>query len=471
MEDGRELLIAWLHDPPDKALDIRGHVGRACRYLSAALAAPVDSSDLQGHHADQLASATERLPMPKWDAEPAALVGADEVQLIHPLAPSCVIRSPDGATEAVREEEVQQVIAELVDGVDDPSSRFHALWRQLPDRLARIRPLYGRLPADTRVPDHTVWQHLDTTAGIHTVLADPHGGVFLSFSIGPVQSFIAAARTVRDLWTGSMILSWLTFRAMLPIVEQLGPTAMVYPSLRGIPLLDLWLNRREALHGKLTPPEQAARKSPCIPNRFVAMVPWGEAGGRAVRLADDCRAAAAGAWRELAGAVHDELARKLTGESPGWDRHWNAQVDGFFDLRTSLVPWRACTDSVLANLLAGTDDFATAFPEAAAVRQLETAVPESHRVNYPQRSAGQWQFRLELSARALEADKAIRQVPPPAQFAPGERVPAKCSMMGNMNRWGPPIRPMPPPSGRRPPRTSGLAAPAFGRASGSARWR
>ena len=26
---------------------------------------------------------------------------------------------------------------------------------------------------------------------------------FLSFSLGPVQSFIASARTVRDLWTGS----------------------------------------------------------------------------------------------------------------------------------------------------------------------------------------------------------------------------------------------------------------------------
>ena len=157
MQDSRELLIAWLHDPPDKPLDIRGHVGRACRYLSAALGTPVDSSDLQGHHADQLASATERLPMPKWDADPAAMVGAEQVQLTHPLAPSCVIRSPDSASEAVREEEVQHAIAELVDGVDDPSSRFLALWRQLPERLAGIRPLYSRLPADTRVPDHGIF--------------------------------------------------------------------------------------------------------------------------------------------------------------------------------------------------------------------------------------------------------------------------------------------------------------------------
>jgi hypothetical protein len=28
------------------------------------------------------------------------------------------------------------------------------------------------------------------------------GSIFISFSIGPVQGFIANARTVRDLWMG-----------------------------------------------------------------------------------------------------------------------------------------------------------------------------------------------------------------------------------------------------------------------------
>ena len=46
------------------------------------------------------------------------------------------------------------------------------------------------------------------------------------------RSFIESARSVRDLWSGSMILSWLTFQAMLPVVEQLGPTAVIYPLLR-----------------------------------------------------------------------------------------------------------------------------------------------------------------------------------------------------------------------------------------------
>lgn len=35
-------------------------------------------------------------------------------------------------------------------------------------------------------------------------------------SLGPVQSLIEKVRTVRDLWTGSYLLSYLTFQAMLP---------------------------------------------------------------------------------------------------------------------------------------------------------------------------------------------------------------------------------------------------------------
>ncbi len=37
---------------------------------------------------------------------------------------------------------------------------------------------------------------------------------YFTFQLGPVQSFIESARTVRDLWTGSFILSWLTITAM-----------------------------------------------------------------------------------------------------------------------------------------------------------------------------------------------------------------------------------------------------------------
>jgi hypothetical protein len=60
---------------------------------------------------------------------------------------------------------------------------------------------------------------------------------FLSFSLGPVQSFIASARTVRDLWTGSYLLSYLTFEAMRPILEKGDrERSFVLPTLENLPL-------------------------------------------------------------------------------------------------------------------------------------------------------------------------------------------------------------------------------------------
>lgn len=58
------LLLAWLHDPVDKAVDIRGHFSRALRYAAAVLDREVTPTELKGDLADQLASAYERLPMP-----------------------------------------------------------------------------------------------------------------------------------------------------------------------------------------------------------------------------------------------------------------------------------------------------------------------------------------------------------------------------------------------------------------------
>lgn len=58
-----DALIAWLHDPPDKALSIVDHVSRARRYAEIALDRAIGGTELQVA-ADVLASATERLPMP-----------------------------------------------------------------------------------------------------------------------------------------------------------------------------------------------------------------------------------------------------------------------------------------------------------------------------------------------------------------------------------------------------------------------
>jgi CRISPR-associated protein Cmr2 len=430
----QELLMIYLHDPPDKALDIKGHLGRASRYASAALGQRITPDD-QKHTADQLASSIERLPMPLPGPNYEYAVGPESGKLtvFHNLSAA----SLSVAAPMPNEEEVRGVIEEITRGSSD-QWKFFAMWRLLPERLGKISRHYSHLPADTRTPDHTIWQHLDITAAYKAALDSGKHAALLSFSLGPVQSFIATARTLRDLWSGSMILSWLTFRAMLPIIEQLGPTALIYPSLRGIPLLDLWLRHPKRLGTKIEELSIDQRRLPCLPNRFLALVPYGVDGVDAKRLADQCVKEAEHARDDLARRVHDILDKQLKPLHDGWDRRWWEQIHSYFEMRTAIVPLAGeggdKIDRMLAQLLSGKDEFGQAFDNAERVREMARHIPEKDKPRYLQDHAGRWQYQVELSARLMQAQRALRHIPPHRSHSP---APPKCSLLGTYEQMGP----------------------------------
>lgn len=419
--DGDRLAAAFLHDPPDKPLLIASHVGRSRRYADA-----LGVVELPGPEADQLASAVERLPSPRPGGAYERAVGpaAGRLTIVHPLSG----QSWELTLPAVDEAATTEPLAAWRDL--RPRERFLALWRLWPDALAGRHPAFDHLPADTRCPDHTIWHHLDVVSAL---AADGAGDrTFLSFSVGPVQPFIAAARTVRDLWSGSMILSYLTFRALLPVVEDAGPGAVLFPSLRGLPLFDQWLREQRDLVGVVPAPGPVAIKSPCLPNRFVAVV-----GRRAgAELVGRCQRAAREAWDEIAGAVKQDLDAAWQFAPAGWDRLWRTQVGGYFDFRTALLPWNEADERALANLLRGARTFGEAFPDARAARGLVEAMPPGDRPSYAQDwSIGMWQHRLEMAARLEGAGKAVRHYPPDTP-ADGS-VPNKCSLLGSFEQMGP----------------------------------
>lgn len=171
-----------------------------------------------------------------------------------------------------------------------------AFWRFGPDLSVtnadtqdnhKLGQLWELLPADTRVPDHSIWDHLDlTSAFAGAFAADPNGeAALLALSIGPVQDFIAAARSTSDLWAGSHLLSRLAWEAMRPVCERLGPDTILFPRLRGIPQVDLWLRDRMELPDTLFSRCEWNRGSTdanplfsaALPNRFVAIVPASQA--------------------------------------------------------------------------------------------------------------------------------------------------------------------------------------------------
>lgn len=167
-----------------------------------------------------------------------------------------------------------------------------AYWRFGPELAedvdnGQLGELWKLLPADTRVPDHSIWDHLDLTSAFAGAFAAASDGeaALLALSIGPVQSFIAAARSTSDLWAGSHLLARLAWEAMRPVCEMLGPDAILFPRLRGVPQVDLWLRDQMKLPSSLFQGCEWTKGgtdsnplfSAALPNRFVAVVPKSQA--------------------------------------------------------------------------------------------------------------------------------------------------------------------------------------------------
>jgi CRISPR-associated protein Cmr2 len=289
-------LHARLHDPAEKALvllrDPAGHEGGTSRALHEVLfdtqVRGKINRDVQ--RADWWAAAADR---PQWPQELWAQVRwTRQPVLIHPLTgrPFDLKSLADTDIGDIKQRSFSHFAGLIVKdggGVDWMRSLF-AYWRFGPELReneddGKLGLLWPLLPADTRVPDHSIWDHLDLTSAFAGAFATDEKGdaALLALSLGPVQSFIAAARSTSDLWAGSHLLSRLSWEAMKPVCERLGPDAILFPRLRGVPQVDLWLRDEINLCSEwfagATWQQRATDANPlfaaALPNRFVAVVP------------------------------------------------------------------------------------------------------------------------------------------------------------------------------------------------------
>ena len=459
--DWVRLLQAWMHDPVDKALSIPDHGSRARRHLSIALGESVAAGQNKSiGSADINASIADRLPMPSPGPYLERAVGPQDgpIQVYHPVSAQKQQLTEYELDETAVSEVIAGIVSELP---NDPKIRFFALWRLLPNALyERFGFDFTRLPADTRVPDHSLIQHADATSGIFAAQQGRDGYGILSVTLGPVQTFIQAARSVRDLWSGSAMLSWLIFQGIRPVIENLGPTVLVFPSLRGHPLVDMWLRSIPDLSNSIPEPSRDARMAPSLPNRFVALVPYGPDGETASAFAKDCEIHIRAGWKKLSDSIRDLLDDEFATLFPNWSQNWDTQVKSFFDISTSICPARQLNDSEMANLIGGTRDFSEVWRDAHRIRQMLKPMPPSDIPKYSQDQAGAWQAQLEVSTRIAEARRTIRHVPtvsmaqpadPKRNFlsyllpnrrsieTPNEPAGPKCSLLGTYEQVGPSV--------------------------------
>ena len=234
---------------------------------------------------------------------------------------------------------------------------FLSVWRKLRYILVRhssegdpnpvFRLLWQLMPTDSRCPDHAIWEHNRLASALSFMTGAKGDGAprapwLFRFEIGPVGRFIKEARTSRDLWMGSFLLSDLIWHAMLPIVKTYGPDVILFPDLREKPLADIWLwqDWYEALPASVENPFTYAA---VLPNTFTAVLPRGTEKGHLVsleKLAKESEKAVKERWKELSDLVKAWLTRhqEVAGETD-WHDLWDAQQQGVLHTTWSAVRW------------------------------------------------------------------------------------------------------------------------------------
>lgn len=333
-EDGERLqlkIAALLHDPPEKAGVLFGcapHESISAQLLKALDLNPGLLEKVKW--ADRMAAGADRFPLEQ--GREYATIWRKEPLLTHPLSG----QSYDlGSLESIPWERVSQSVREAISEIARTYKtgwqRYLALWRLLPSWLLKGRfqgPLPGErlgllwslMPADTRIPDHSIWEHNRLTSAIAG--SGPKPGL-LFFSVGPVQSVISAARKASDLWAGSALLAELTKQAVLTVVRVLGPDTVIFPDLWGHQLIDEWLKEEGVLDSD---PEPVPHLS--IPNQFLAIVPAADPEGVAVLAG------------QAAEAVRNELSKRAgERESLAADPLARQQVESAIDCYWTCIPW------------------------------------------------------------------------------------------------------------------------------------
>ena len=432
-------LANYLHDPPDKALGIPGHEARS-RDLCDLLNLPTpDKNEYQ--RADQIASGMDRTCLPGYSDDQAKNGAIDFLQ--HP-----VLTHPTGAQASLRLElpvnldrnaisnRIKEITKDLWDSLtmgdrfrNNPAGAaagcFHMVHHFLRERLVQenvggLGGLWHRLPADTRIPDHSIWQHCALVSALTSCfrLSAQDQASLLVFSLTPVQDFIARARKLRDYWIGSTILSWLTFEGIKVVIYEFGSDHVLYPSLIGQPMVGELLDKDLGL--KHIDPDPNRRQeetgAASFPNKFVCLVPSGGEKDAAQKIEQGIQQA----WLQLGDETLSLVEKTIKRKDSYLSGQFHRQLTHFWEYR-----WAACP---LAGSSAAAELKALLPPSVWAAPLAMQAASQSLGVyrDYTKGEGGLYGVSHALSQSMLAAGKTYRQ----DRREPERGI--KCSLQGDL---------------------------------------
>ena len=306
---------AFLHDPPDKTLvffktlfskgdkTLTGHEERA-NMLKRTIPSLRGLNDSIIKKADRIVSTLQRFNLPRefWSENENDQEGCEEAKRAFTIRSEKKYVSPIHPVSLKKLKGVDHFLAEAAEAVksDDDQQKKDLLFPidQIPEAIKRsdvqasyfsfwfgapyLYPPARILPADTRIPDHTILNHLDVTAAFSGIFQEGKTPGLFSVKIPAVQSFIREARSLSDLWAASHLIASLMKDLIITFIKAYGPDMIIFPSLRENPLIIQDLLKEGLLTHDLESsiPEDILQKDALaiatLPNTFLAFIPYEE---------------------------------------------------------------------------------------------------------------------------------------------------------------------------------------------------
>jgi CRISPR-associated protein Cas10/Cmr2 subtype III-B len=222
------------------------------------------------------------------------------------------------------QEDFEKFLRELPQIDSDLSSFVRNLWFAVMTAKG-VKHSLSRVPGSVLMPDHSVLAHRSLTAALHGA-RERDQAALLYLHVGPVQSFIQAARRTDDLWTSSFTIAFLTYIAVETVAKLVGPDALVFPDLAQLPLAQKRLFQQVVERESLTHSSLA--------NKLLAIVPL----SRAAKIAEAATTAVHAEWQAMACAAKQELTRAGKANSDLWAK-WDEQISSHLDMDVVIQPW------------------------------------------------------------------------------------------------------------------------------------
>lgn len=240
----------------------------------------------------------------------------------------------------------QHLRGDIKDDLAKTKQLFWWLWRCLPEAAAKELGSNNvfLMPAETRLPDASIWSHVSLTASMAGALAgynltsedlkqDWKRGKALShpylvsFTFSPIQELIKSSRKMRDFWAGSWILHYLSASVCWKLAQQYGPDSFIYPSLYQQPLIDRWLLQAyPEFQEWIEQPSARTVLTAGFPNVLILVLPK----DKVEAAMQTAKSILLQEWNNISNLVFEELKSRhwmpqLTSESSTWKTWLKAQ--------------------------------------------------------------------------------------------------------------------------------------------------